>query len=122
MNSILVVDDDRDHLGLLSHLVAGEGISAIFVPSGEEAILKLQGDHSITLLITDLHMPGMDGIELAMLAKEMTPDITVVLMTGAISPDVPQFAAEAGITKIIAKPFSPGQFLAIVRSKKYFSR
>ena len=75
----------------------------------------------ITLMVTDLHMPKMDGIELAMLAREIAPNITVVMMTGDVSVNVPQMAAEAGVSKMLAKPFNPPQLLAITRGRNIFS-
>jgi CheY-like chemotaxis protein len=120
MDGILIVDDDRESLCLLGCILEGEGIKAHYATSGEEAVQKLMGERPFAVMITDLHMPNMDGIELAMLAKEITPTIFVVMMTGDISPGVRRMAAEAGISKVLAKPFSPGRILAMLRSKKYF--
>jgi CheY-like chemotaxis protein len=122
MGGILIVDDDRDHLSLLRCILEGEGVRAHYATSGEEAVQKLMGELPIAIMITDLHMPEMDGIELAMIAKEITPNITVVIMTGDTSPGVPQMAAAAGISKVFAKPLNLGQIMAMVRSKKYYFR
>lgn len=120
MDGILIVDDDREKLGLLRHVLEGEGVNAQYVTSGEEAVQKLMAEPCIELMVTDFHMPGMDGIELTMLAKEITPNITVVMMTGDISPDLPGMAAGAGVSKMLAKPFSPQQLLDIIRGRKHF--
>ncbi|TWJ19738.1 response regulator [Geobacter argillaceus] len=120
MGGILVVDDDKEGLRLLRCVLEGEGFKAHYASSGEEAIQKLMAGISIAIMITDLNMPEMDGIELAMLTKEISPHTTIVMMTGDTSPEIPQMAADAGISKVLAKPFSPGQLLTIVRGSKYF--
>lgn len=120
MDGILIVDDDRVNLHLLRCILEGEGIKAHYATSGQEAVQKLMGERPYAIMITDLHMPEMDGIELALIAKEITPAIIVVMMTGDISPGVRRMAAEAGISKVLAKPFSPERILAMLRSKKYF--
>lgn len=121
MDGILIVDDSRAHLYALRNILESEGIKAHYAVSGEEAVQKLIEAPRFTLMLTDLNMPNMDGIELAMLAKEISPKITVVMMTGVISPGVVQMAAEAGISTVLAKPFTPRQILAVIRSRQSFS-
>lgn len=68
-------------------------------------------------MITDLNMEGMDGYELAMIAKELSPHIEITMITGDISPEVSSLAAQAGISEVIAKPISVDQLQNIVRDK-----
>jgi CheY-like chemotaxis protein len=110
--TILFVDDDKDYLGLVENLLVQAGITAQYAASGEEAVGLLKRG-PFTVMVTDLNMPGMDGYELAMIAKELCPDIEVVMITGAISPDVMGLAAQAGISGVLAKPVLPEQILKI---------
>lgn len=121
MGDILVVDDCKSNLCVLRSILEGEGIRADYAASGEEAFKKLIASPRFTLMVTDFNMPNMDGIELAMLAKEVSPKITVVMMTGAISSAVVQMAADAGISTVLPKPFTPEQILAVIKSRKSFS-
>lgn len=63
MQCILLVDDDRDCLHMFRNFLLQEGFSAKFAASGERALSILK-DSTIHLMITDLNMPNMDGIEL----------------------------------------------------------
>ncbi len=80
--------------------------------NGEEALSLLQYAN-INLMITDLNMPGMDGIELARKALEMFPSLSVILSTGSLT-NITQIAGDAGIRMILNKPFDPQRMLAVV--------
>jgi CheY-like chemotaxis protein len=114
--NILIVDDNEDYLRLVECIVEKAGIKARYATSGEEAVGILK-EGCFATLITDLNMSGMDGYELAMIAKELNPDIDIIMITGDISPDVPRLAVQAGIVKVIAKPVGPSQIRRIVRDK-----
>lgn len=114
--SILFVDDDEYYLKLVEIIVEQAGVRAHYAKSGEEAVAILK-EGRFSTLITDLNMPGMDGYELAMVAKELFPDIDIVMITGDISPDVSRLAVQAGIAKVIAKPVRSSQIRKIVRDK-----
>ena len=77
---ILVVDDELVVRDSLKEWLVDEGFSVEMAESGASAMEKLEsGDYH--LMLTDIKMPGMDGVELLKLAKEKAPDLTVVLMT-----------------------------------------
>lgn len=114
--NILIVDDDNHYLELVECIVEQAGLSARYATSGEEAVGMLKEGRFATL-ITDLNMPGMDGFELAMIAKELYPNIKIVMMTGDISPDVTRLAAQAGIAKVVSKPVGAVQIMRIVGGK-----
>lgn len=101
---IIVVDDDHDVLFFVRLVLENEGFAVACATSGEQAMETLAaGDYA--LMLTDLNMPGMDGIELARRARQLRPDLTVIMGTGQASPEVRQRAAEAGISDVFGKPF-----------------
>lgn len=112
MKSILLVDDDADYLRLFKNFLIGEGLMVQCAANGEEALSLLQYAN-INLMITDLNMPGMDGIELARKALEMFPSLSVILSTGSLT-NITQIAGDAGIRMILNKPFDPQRMLAVV--------
>jgi len=114
MCNLLVVDDDADNLHLFRRMLERAGIEAFYASNGEEALENLSGPRPIAVMITDLRMPYMDGLELAVRARQTVPDITVVMMTGHISPGLPQLALEAGIAKVVAKPLNPPEFVSLI--------
>lgn len=67
-------------------------------------------------MITDLNMPGMDGLELVRKARETASQMPIIMFTGAMTPELPQLALETGVTKVLAKPFKPDEMLKTVRS------
>jgi response regulator receiver domain-containing protein len=78
MQEILVVDDDRQNLGLVRHLLENEQMTVQCATSGEEALRKLE-KNTFDLMITDLNMPGLDGFELARKAAVIAPHMPIVV-------------------------------------------
>lgn len=113
VKSILLVDDDAEYLRQFRNFLAGEGLKVQCAANGEEA-LSLMQDSSIHLMITDLNMPGMDGIKLARKALEMMPHLPIILSTGSILENIPQVAEDAGVSMILYKPFDPQRMLDMV--------
>ncbi len=115
MKCILLVDDDRDCLQLFGDFLLHEGFSIKYAASGEKALSILQ-DSTIHLMITDLNMPNMDGIELATKASAIMPRLPIILYSGSISPELTGLAQKAGITRILVKPVNPGAMLEAIRN------
>jgi CheY-like chemotaxis protein len=111
--SILIVDDDRQYLRLLQATLAVCGVTARFTWSPVEALQILTG-HGVRLLVTDFHMPGLDGVDLAIRARALQPAITIVLNTGDLSPELEERAALAGINRVFEKPFCLDQLREVL--------
>jgi DNA-binding NtrC family response regulator len=114
MHPIIFVDDNVKYLQLVENIVEQAGIKAHYATSGDEALGILRMNRC-EIMITDLNMPGMDGYTLSMLAKELFPEIHIILVTGAASSDVSRLAAKAGIARVIAKPVRAEQVREIVK-------
>ncbi len=116
MKCILVVDDDTDYLRLFRNFLVQEGFSVQCATSGEEALSILK-DFSIDLMITDLNLPKMNGIELAKKASILLPFMPIILHSGSISPELPLMAEVVGISRVLAKPVNPGAMLDAIRNE-----
>jgi DNA-binding NtrC family response regulator len=114
MDEILVVDDDRQVLELLKLMLQREGVVVHCVESGEEALEKIT-ERTFSLMITDLNMPGLDGLELSRKGREIAPQMPIIMNTGDISPKITRQAMEIGISKILAKPFHPNEMRETIR-------
>ncbi|MBU5635979.1 response regulator [Geomonas sp. Red69] len=114
--SILFVDDDQKYRRLLTSIVADSGFEICQAGSAEEALVILGGKR-FDLMVTDLLMPGLDGLELAALAKRLDPGLEIVLATGAVSPEVLGEASSIGIRTVLAKPCRVEDILAVVRGE-----
>jgi CheY-like chemotaxis protein len=85
MRTVLVVDDDPDLLTTTSAIFEHLGYRAIVSATGEDAIAMLTNDREIAVLIADVIMPGISGIELAHQGKRLNPRIKIVLTSGHLS-------------------------------------
>ena len=111
--SFLFVDDNEHILKLFKAISAQADIEAQFAASGEEAI-GILNESSFTTMITDLNMPGMDGIELATIAKNLSPDMDIVMITSKLSPKVRLAAECIGISRVLEKPSCVEELIKIV--------
>ena len=110
---VLVVDDDELQLILMKELFKSVGVPVECVTSGQSALEEIRCN-SYRCMITDLHMPCMNGIELARHARQLAPQMRITLCTGDQSPQLQERAAEAGIDAVFLKPFNYTSMLATV--------
>lgn len=108
--SILVVDDEAVIRDGLQRILHGEHFRVETCRSGHAAIELLQ-QKDYGLIITDLKMPGMNGIEVLKAVKTLQPDVPVIMITGYASVDTAVDAMKHGAVDYIAKPFTPEQIL-----------
>lgn len=101
--AILVVDDDQFVREMLVRGLASQGYETTGFASAEEALKHLSANDA-DILLTDIRMPGMDGIELLRRAKAIDPGLDVIMMTGYASPESAVEAMKAGASDYISKP------------------
>jgi two-component system chemotaxis response regulator CheY len=113
----MIVDDSPTMLMSIEGILTRAGIAVIKAASGEEALTKLQKGDKPNLLITDLNMGAMDGIELIRSARKLaTLRFTPILMlTTESQQDKRNDAKAAGATGWIVKPVDPENLLKVVR-------
>lgn len=107
MSRILVVDDEEPLRVLVARGLGMDGHSCVMAADGAEAldILVAEQGH-FDLLLTDIRMPLMDGIALALAAKQQFPDLTIMLMTGYAEQRERAKSLEAIVEEVMAKPFT----------------
>lgn len=114
---ILVVDDEEDILELIRHNLSKEGYDITCAQSGEEA-LKFSARSSYDLMILDLMLPGVDGLEVAKRLKN-NPDarhIPIIMLTAKGEEADVVAGLEIGADDYITKPFSPRVLLARIKA------
>jgi two-component system NtrC family response regulator len=104
METILIVDDEKNYLTILSAVLEEEGFEVLTALSGQEA-LEIQNTSDLDLVLTDMKMPEMDGIELLENIKAVDPDLPVVMMTAHGTVDKAVEAMQKGAYTYILKPF-----------------
>ncbi|NVM22702.1 MAG: response regulator [Desulfobacterales bacterium] len=103
--SILVIDDELDMLTLLKMIIEDETDYAVETTNNPSEGLKMLMKTDYALVITDLKMPGLDGIELFEECKEIKPDVPVIIITAYGSIETAQEAIKKGVADFITKPF-----------------
>jgi two-component system response regulator HydG len=111
---VLLVDDHKPFRDSLAKVMAGEGFDVFPASNGEEALNLLRREF-IHLILTDLKMPKMDGVELLKVAKTIHPEVEVILITGYGTVDTAVTAMKDGAFDYIQKPFKPRAILKLVR-------
>lgn len=109
-HTILVVDDDSAVRAVTAAILEQFGFRAVQAASGNEA-LALAGGQPIDLLLSDFHMPGMNGAELAGSIHRQRPELPVLLMSAAAPQD---FSGDLRLP-LLSKPFSAAALLSAVR-------
>jgi DNA-binding NtrC family response regulator len=105
MPKILILDDEKDMLSLLKRIISGEGGHEVTVHSDPFKALSALQAEAFDLVITDLKMPKMNGIQALEAIKQINPDIPVVIMTAYATIETTVEAIKKGAFDYIAKPF-----------------
>lgn len=112
---ILLVDDQQDARDLYSDFLVEAGLRVAEAVDGDHALLKI-GALMPDVVVMDLAMPVVDGWEATRRIKQhpKTANIAVIVLTGQVTPEALQRAAEAGADTVLAKPCTPHALLAVV--------
>jgi len=110
MYSILVVDDEPNYLVVLSELLRDEGFEVFTAPSGKDGMAQVD-EADLDLIITDMQMPGMDGLQFLDAIKEKNSNLPVIMITAFAEVDKAVAAMQAGAYNYLSKPFSNDELL-----------
>ncbi|MGQ0542278.1 MAG: sigma-54-dependent transcriptional regulator [Blastocatellia bacterium] len=114
MSNILIVDDEQSYRQLLSLVFEGDGHIIRTAMNGREALESLKKE-SADVIISDVKMPDMDGIEMLRAVRESLPDLGVILMTAFASVETAREAFKLGADDFIQKPFDVEELKLIVK-------
>jgi len=107
---ILVVDDEEEVREILAEALEDFGYAVVTAASGEEALPVLHNGRNIEMVITDVRMPGMSGLQLAEEIRHRWPTVKVVLISGYFLPQAVQ-------QRFLKKPFHMKELASIVRAE-----
>ncbi len=114
MGRILAVDDELDMLSLLKMMVEGYTDHQVVVTNNPLEAKDLLEKERFDLVLTDLKMPGMDGMELLEFARRRDPDLLVLVITAFGSLETAEEAMAKGAFDYITKPFRKEQLLLAI--------
>jgi CheY-like chemotaxis protein len=113
MSIIIVVEDELIVGEYLSDILTGKGYSVVAAANAESAIAILENRDDVRGLITDINMPGMNGLDLAATVRERWPGIKIIITTGQQRPKIEE-VPEGSL--YLRKPYTPGSVMAAVLS------
>jgi DNA-binding NtrC family response regulator len=120
-HSILVVDDESSMRLLLSGILEGEGYQVTPAPDGQTA-LELIRRRKYDLVLSDLRMPGLDGLSLLKLVKEQTPETAVIILTAYGSVENAVETMKAGAADYLTKPLKNPDELRLLVERVFGER
>jgi two-component system NtrC family response regulator len=114
MNTILVVDDEPNYLIVISELLKEENYEVLTAQSGEDG-LKVVEETDLDLVLTDMRMPGMGGLEFLKAIKNYNKDLPVIMITAFGEVEKAVVAMKAGAFNYLSKPFNNEELLMNIR-------
>jgi DNA-binding NtrC family response regulator len=108
--NVLFVDDEVDFLETLLKRMKKRQVNAFGVNSGEDALAYLK-DHSVDVVVMDVRMPGMDGIETLRKIKKINPLLEVIMLTGHACLEIAREGMEVGAFDYLMKPINIDELL-----------
>ena len=114
---ILLIDDEKIALRNLEHIMKKEGYNVMTTQSGSQAIkiLEKTGEKEFDVILTDLKMPGMDGMEVLAQSKRLFPDTEVIMVTGYATMNSAIEAVKTGAYHYVSKPFELDEVRRVVK-------
>ena len=112
---ILVVDDEFEMAAMIVEELGDRGYSAVALRSGREALERLERE-TFDAVVTDLRMPGVDGLALLRASRELDPSRPVILMTAHGAIDAALEAVGNGAFHYLTKPFSLARLVELLES------
>ncbi len=112
-NKALVIDDDRATLDLMRFQLESENFQVVTVEKGNDG-LKIAEDNPFDIILTDLNLPDIDGIEIVKKLKQITPETEIIMITGFGSAEKAVEATKAGAFYYVEKPVEFDELLVLI--------
>lgn len=114
MHRVLIVEDDSATRRLVSQVLRHQGYAITETENGLEAIQTLEQDADYDLIVTDLRMSHMDGLELLAEARLRWPHIPVVILSVHTVSEWKQTAMQYGAAEYLTKPFNQNELISVI--------
>ncbi len=110
---VLLVEDDEDNRELMAEVLESAGYQVVTAGTGAEGLRTL-AESSVDVVVTDVGMPGMGGLEVARAAKEIAPRVPVIVVTGYAEREDIASARGREVDAVLVKPVDPDSLTAAV--------
>jgi CheY-like chemotaxis protein len=101
---VLLVEDDDDNRELMAEVLAAAGFDVVTAASGRDGLRSL-AERSVDVIVTDVGMPGMGGLELAAAARRVAPSVPIIVVTGWAERE--DIASARDVDAVLVKPVDP---------------
>tara|TARA_R110002073_G_C9467171_1_gene579114 strand:+ start:2321 stop:2689 length:369 start_codon:yes stop_codon:yes gene_type:complete len=114
--TILAVDDSASIRQMVAFTLRGAGYEVIEAVDGQDALDKADGNHDVSLVLTDINMPRMDGLKLLELLRKLThyKAVPILMLTTESGDAIKMQGRKAGATGWMVKPFDPKRLLEVI--------
>ena len=116
--TVLVVDDDEVICNVFNHTLSREGYRSLCAGSGEQAV-EMVSKHKVHMVIMDMNMPGMNGIETVQAIRKTHDDMPFIFISDEDSDEILLNASRVGALAYLTKPVDNRQLSAVVKSSLY---
>jgi two-component system chemotaxis response regulator CheY len=113
---VLVVDDSRTIRTLVGRALTAAGYEMIEAADGVDALAKLEGLADSTVLVCDINMPNMNGLELLAALRQRGRRLPIVILTSDVQPQHVALARDGGASAFVAKPFKADALITTIQS------
>jgi DNA-binding NtrC family response regulator len=113
MAKILLIEDEPSMRLGIAHVLRANGYAVTTATTGSEGI-RIQGAETFDVVVTDLRLPGADGIEVLKTTKQTAPETGVIIITAFAEVKTAVEAMKAGAYDYVAKPFDPDELLIVI--------
>ena len=115
-STVLVVDDNKDAVDIVARLLSHNGIAALRAYSGQEC-LEIVRSHSVDVIVLDVMMPGMDGLEVCKHLKELPSPPPVILLTAKDDMATRSAGMSLGVSEFMVKPVNNRDLIARIKTQ-----
>jgi DNA-binding response OmpR family regulator len=115
-STVLVVDDNKDAVDIVARLLAHHGITALRAYGGQEC-LDIVRSHAVDVIVLDVMMPGMDGLEVCKHLKEISPAPPVILLTAKDDMATRAAGMSLGVSEFMVKPVNNRDLIARIKTQ-----
>lgn len=114
--TVLVVDDNKDMVEILTRLLSRHGLHALYAYSGREC-LDIVRTHPVDVIVLDVMMPGMNGLEVCEALKEMSLPTPIILLTAKDDMATRAAGMALGVSEFVVKPVNNRDLLARIQTQ-----
>ncbi len=114
----LFVEDEKDLLDIIAETLQKLEVNFLTASNGEEGLEIVKNNSDIDIVVTDISMPIMNGIEMIKLIKEIYPEMNIVVMTAHTESKYISDVAQLGVNDYLLKPFDFIKFIELISDKK----